>query len=597
MVIKRDELQAQITYRLIESLSASEKRYETLVENLREVVFESDLKGTFKFLNKAWESTLGCTLKESLGRSIYDFVFEDDKESCLKLFDFGKEQRPRNKQDTLRFLHKKGHLLWFIVSVRSDGAGNLSGSLHDITELRETTVSKDYVDNIVNSMIDTLIVVDPDGKMKTINPSTMKLLGYTEDELIDKTISKIISPTQASASADTMFGSGVLKELMDKGFIKDREMIYLTKDKNEITMSFSGAVMKDDKGETQGVVCVAKDLSEVKKLLTDLDQIYNGAPSGMRVVDKDFNIMSQNEAMKALSHMSEEESKGKKCYEQFKGAFCHTEKCPLTQILAGKEKIDVEVEKENPDGTRIPCRIQATPFRDPTGNIVGMIETYIDITEHKKAEEQIKASLKEKEVLLREIHHRVKNNLQVISSLLKLQSQHIDDKQYVEMCKESQNRVKSMALIHEMLYQSKHLSKINFKDYIRTLTNYLFRSCGACPGKIALKIDSENVYLAIDNAIPCGLIINELVSNSLKHAFPDGKEGEIKIALHSINKEDIELVVRDDGVGIPEGLDFRNTKSLGLHLVVILAEDQLHGEIKLGRNKGTEFQIKLRGVK
>ena len=117
------------------------------------------------------------------------------------------------------------------------------------------------------------------------------------------------------------------------------------------------------------------------------------------------------------------------------------------------------------------------------------------------------------------------------------------------------------------------------------------------PRKIALKIESENVYLAIDNAIPCGLIIHELVSNSLKHAFSDGKEGEIKIALHSINERDIELLVSDDGVGIPEDLDFRNTKSLGLHLVTILAEDQLQGEIKLDRNKGTEFQIKLRDVR
>lgn len=217
--------------------------------------------------------------------------------------------------------------------------------------------------------------------------------------------------------------------------------------------------------------------------------------------------------------------------------------------------------------------------------------------ERKKTEEQIKASLKEKEVLLREIHHRVKNNLQVISSLLKLQSQYIEDKHYVDILKESQNRIKSMSLIHEMLYQSKHLSKINFKEYIRTLANYLLRSCWDSPRKIALKIDSENVYLPVDNAIPCGLIINELVSNSLKHAYPDGKEGEIKIALHSVNEGDIELVVSDDGVGIPEDLDIRNTKSLGLHLVTILAEDQLHGEIKLDRKKGTEFQIKLRGVK
>ena len=181
--------------------------------------------------------------------------------------------------------------------------------------------------------------------------------------------------------------------------------------------------------------------------------------------------------------------------------------------------------------------------------------------------------------------------------MLNLQSYHIKGKKNLELFKESQNRIKSIALIHEKLCQSKDMARIDFKEYTESLVSSLFRSYGLYPGKIALKIETEKVLLGIDNAIPCGLIINELVSNSLKHAFPDGKKGEIKIGLHSNNEKDVELVVSDNGVGIPEGLDIRKTKSLGLHLVTILAEDQLHGQIKLSRKKGTKFQIRFSGVK
>ena len=214
--------------------------------------------------------------------------------------------------------------------------------------------------------------------------------------------------------------------------------------------------------------------------------------------------------------------------------------------------------------------------------------------ERNKTEKKIRASLKEKEVLLQEVHHRVKNNMQLISSLLKLQSTQIKDKKALEIFKSNQNRIKSMSLIHERLYQSKDFARIDFADSVRIMTNHLVASYGTNPKAIKLKVNIKDVSLDINTAIPSGLIINELVSNSLKYAFPDGKKEEIKIAMHPLNKNEIELIVSDNGVGYPEELDFRRTESLGLHLVTILAEDQLHGNIKLNREKGTEFQIKLR---
>ncbi len=217
-----------------------------------------------------------------------------------------------------------------------------------------------------------------------------------------------------------------------------------------------------------------------------------------------------------------------------------------------------------------------------------------EIEERKLAEEQIEASLKEKEVLLREIHHRVKNNMQVIISLLRLQADKIENKKYADMFKDSQNRIKSMSLIHEKLYQTQDFANIDFGEHVESLVNGLFVSHGIDTNKVKLNIDIKDVSLDLENAIPCGLIINELVSNSLKYAFPQGREGNISIALRPFNEDELELKVSDDGVGISEDLDIEQTDTMGLTLVKVLAGHQLDGKIELTRSKGTQFKIKFK---
>jgi PAS domain S-box-containing protein len=233
--------------------------------------------------------------------------------------------------------------------------------------------------------------------------------------------------------------------------------------------------------------------------------------------------------------------------------------------------------------------IRISSLFDWRGRISNRVIVVRDITEYRQAEEKIRASLKEKDILLREIHHRVKNNLQIISSLLNLQSTYVRDKRDLEMMKESQDRIRSMALIHEKLYKSESLADIDSREYITDLVRELVRLYGT-KGNITLQIEVEDVFLDIDTAIPCGLIINELVSNCLKHAFPGGKSGEILVSLHSVNGK-TELVVSDNGVGIPEDMNPLDAESLGLRLVTILAIDQLEGDIRLDRSKGTSFYI------
>ncbi|MDR3667211.1 MAG: histidine kinase dimerization/phosphoacceptor domain -containing protein [Ignavibacteriaceae bacterium] len=203
--------------------------------------------------------------------------------------------------------------------------------------------------------------------------------------------------------------------------------------------------------------------------------------------------------------------------------------------------------------------------------------------------EKIETSLKEKEVLLKEIHHRVKNNLQIISSLLNLQSGYIKDKDSIEIFKESQNRVRSMALIHEKLYQSKDMSQIDFSGYVSELVSNLFGSYSLNSALVTLHQNINNLFLEIDLAINLGLIINELVSNAFKHAFPGGSKGNLYISIKK-DKQMYELVIQDDGVGFLPEIDFRKTESLGLQLVISLVE-QIGGKIFLFSEDGTKFVI------
>ncbi|MBU4608513.1 MAG: sensor histidine kinase, partial [Methanobacterium sp.] len=209
-----------------------------------------------------------------------------------------------------------------------------------------------------------------------------------------------------------------------------------------------------------------------------------------------------------------------------------------------------------------------------------------DISDRKKAENILKNSLKEKEIMLREIHHRVKNNLQIISSLLNLQTNYVKDEEARDLFKESQNRIKSMSMIHESLYQSRDLTQVDFSIYISRLSSELFSSYGVNFNQIRLESDVEKINLDVNTAIPCGLIINELLSNAIKYAFPH-QEGVIKI--NFMKKADLYVLeVSDNGVGLPDDIDFTQTKSLGLRLVNSLV-DQLDGTIHLDKTNGTCF--------
>ena len=245
------------------------------------------------------------------------------------------------------------------------------------------------------------------------------------------------------------------------------------------------------------------------------------------------------------------------------------------------------------DGMTLPVLLSATPLYGPEREIAGLVIVAVDISARKAMEDRLRDSLEEKSVLLREIHHRVKNNMQVISSLLRMQSRNLEDETALTMLADIGGRVRSMALVHEKLYGTDSLARVDFADYMRSLTEDVLSGYGARRAGVVAAYELEPLEFTIDTAVPCGLILNELVTNALKYAYPAGAGGELRIALRRLDDGRCELLVADDGPGLPAGLDWRDAPSLGLRLVVNLVEHQLRGSVEVEQGTGLGFRIRF----
>ncbi|AUB59995.1 histidine kinase [Methanobacterium subterraneum] len=349
-------------------------------------------------------------------------------------------------------------------------------------------------------------------------------------------------------------------------------------------------------GHFNGAICTVIDQTERKKaedaLLkseTFYRAIFENTGTATIIVGVDTIISMANKRCEALSGYPVEEIENKLSFMDF----VHPEdQQRILEYHKMRRSGDVNIPDEyefrllDKDGEERQIMLYASIIPSTTDSVVSLL----DITQRKTAENEVKRSLNEKELLLREIHHRVKNNMQIISSLLNLQRSYIHDEEAANILQESQGRVKSMALIHEKLYQTSDLARINVEEYIQSLTMNLFHSYTVNPG-IKLSMDVSDLYFNIDTAVPLGLIINELVSNSLKYAFKDRDEGEIRISLlETAEPGKYLLLIRDDGTGFPHELDFAESHSLGLQLVNTLV-NQLDGEIEMITNGGTTFNI------
>jgi len=351
-------------------------------------------------------------------------------------------------------------------------------------------------------------------------------------------------------------------------------------------------------GEIMGISVFSRDITEQKEIekqmlntQTQLAAIINNTTDIVVSIDRNYNIVQFNqllfdmvkrrygkdikEGMPILETMEEEN---------------HKDILNIYERVFREEKSVVAVETfAVSESRKLYFETNYNPIRQD-GKTVGIAIFSRDISEKIASETDLRGALKEKEVLLKEVHHRVKNNLQVISSILNLQTSYVKDKETASILKECQNRIKTMAYIHESLYQTKDFLQINFSEYIINLVKNLFYSYDANQQKIKANFDVDTIFLNLDTSIPCGLIINELVSNAFKYAFTDRTEGFISVKVKKTENNKIKMQVSDNGKGMPANVDFKNTESLGLQLVNILSE-QINATLTLNQTNGTTFEI------
>jgi PAS domain S-box-containing protein len=425
-----------------------------------------------------------------------------------------------------------------------------------------------------------------------LSPVIEKILDYSVEELISMPSSKVmelIHPHDLNK----------VKEIFDSaisGKTNKYNLEYRIKQKNGKYkwLNDYGSIVQGKESTT--LIGSIRDITERKKAEDALIEseekyrtLFESNPNYTILLGLDGVILDINAAAEDITGLSKDKFMGKHFTEleifPEDELSKHEEIYPL--LSKGEYKDPYESKIYDKKGkVRWLETIWTVIKKDEKSNSILVINN--DITKRKKAEYKIKASLKEKETLLKEIHHRVKNNLQIISSLLDLQERYVkNDPTAVNVLKEIKNRVMSMAMIHEMIYQSEDLSHINFSEYIRNLISNLFQSYGA-NSSITSVINIEQIYMNIETAVPLGLIISELISNSLKYAFPEDKKGEILVNL--TKNEKFELTISDNGIGIPKKIDFNTESTLGLKLVRSLI-NQIDGTVQLDRTKGTKYTI------
>ena len=462
----------------------------------------------------------------------------------------------------------------------------------DITEIKRAeaviAASEERFRALVQNSYDIIAIIDPESVVMYESPSAEKALGYS---ITGKKALDLIHPDDTAA---------VRKNLAE--FVAHinpgtpRVFRIRHADGTWIYLEAIGKNLLETPG-IRGLFITARDITwrklaeiELRKNEELYSKLVSTLPDIIVITDIEGNIQFVNNVGVRISgNPTADDLKGKSIFSfiapEDRARAVENARLRFEKTLPPAEYMFIDK-----DGHSFPFEVNGDVLHDPNGTPYGLVFACRDLTERKQTEAALRATLREKEVLFKELHHRVKNNMQVISSLLNHQARMIKDPDVLEMFQESQGRIRSMALVHEKIYRSQDLSSIDFADYIHGLVVQLFRSHQTRTGLIEFKPELEKILLNVSTAIPLGLIINELVMNVLKHAYPDGRKGELRIQLKRGEGENFALVVKDTGIGFPENLDFRKTETLGMQIVTMLVQ-QIGGTIALKKDGGTEFRI------
>lgn len=580
-------------------LRDAEEFNRSIIESSIDMIVAFDMDGNLQQYNHAFSVEFGIEPNQESTPNFKEFLI--DEKTANGVFDELQQRSYFSGEIEGRRFSGETFSMFISVATMRDGAGRPLGAMavgRDITDMKlaeeELKSSEERYRDILENATDIIFVVDSSGHFTYANPSFYKKLGFTKTNLSKTTIKGIIKnfPTKNKDWINVLNG-------------KQEERVFIDSNGEELIVLGASSAQYDDNGKAIGMRGIYLDISEMrrhekeaKSQSAKLDSIFDSTQNLiMFTLNRDDQITSFNNNFRRLM-----EDKLTKNVELGMSFVSNISKFITDESYQGQIRLFKKALKGNAKDFELPLKIASGEAKwfhiflnpissDDAQNEISCIA--YDITERKEIDRAIRLALKEKEILLKEVHHRVKNNLQVISSLMSLQKSFVKDPTLVQVLDESQSRIATMSYIHESLYRHTDFSSISFADYLQRLSTNLIHSYSTPDCEVTLQSAFEDVYLTLDQAIPSGLIVNELVSNALKYAFKGRKRGVVFLRVAKLDGR-IEIEVRDDGVGLPDDFSLNKNESLGLYLIQALSE-QLEAKLvvestKDGR-KGSSFLI------
>jgi PAS domain S-box-containing protein len=630
------------------ALQESDARFRELADSITDVFFATDKDLRYTYWNKASEELTGIPAQDAIGKSIVK-IFPDTPETrrAVEIYqDVLKTKQPRNFENEYNLGGKRFYL---DISVYPT-AGGIAVITTDITERKRAEEALRNTEARLNTILQSSpipkFVIDNNHQVISWNKALEEISGIRAEQVLGTTRHWMAFYQQERPCMADLIVDGSIDKIPE--IYKDKfqkspliEGSYEAIDffphigGKGMWLHFVAAPIRDLAGTVIGAVETLEDITRLKEgeeALRESEKRYRNVvedqteficrflPDGMhlfaneaycsyfgktcdlvintqfkptipqqdrQIVKEHFASLTRQHPIATIEHRIVMQD-GQIRWQQWNDRAIFDKNGKVLEYQSvGRDITEKKLSEEALEELTNKLEQRVTERTDALMHLNE--EMLVEIANRKDVERQLQRTVSEKETLLKEIHHRVKNNLQIIASLLNLQSQYIKDEQTLAVIKDSQNRIKAMALIHEKIYQSKSLDRIDYGDYLEKITRSLFESYGISPKKIVMKIHAKNILLHIDKAIPCSLILNELLSNSFKHAFPKDRTGEIRIDV-KLGGDTLRLLYSDNGVGLPESVTLDRTESLGMRLISGLTQ-QLKGTIEIQRGGGTTFVI------
>lgn len=593
-----------------EALKKSEHMLKVISENSRDIICLHDSKHKYVYVSPACKPLLGYEPEELTGTNPWDMVHPQD----LKALQKEGPVKSNNGEPFLlsyRIRKKSGDYIWFESTSQTlrDEKGDITGfvtSSRDITErkraedlLRER---EEMIHSIVETSRDWIWAIDKDGRHTYSNPAVENILGYTPDELVGQSSIHLLKEEDRK-----YIESQLSKWIAEKKGWENLILRWKHKDGSWRWLESSSVPIVDAEGAFIGFRGVDRDITErrfaedtIRNERTLLRTLIDHLPNGIFVKDRKFRKIIANPVhisevkghLKYLGMNPDIEILNRTDFEVFPKELAETYYKEDQKVIKDGRSIINNVEfSVQPDGEKIWLLVSKVPLFDTEGSIIGMVGITTDVSESKQAEAQIKNNLQEKEILLRELYHRTKNNMQVISSMLRLKARTVSNDDVKFIFREIENKILSMSLVHQKLYESKDLSSLNLKVYFNDLISLIRQSYLMSDDRIKLEYKAVDVPVLLDTAIPLGMVLNELMTNAVRHAFPEGRKGTIRIRLDKEPEKGIVLEVSDNGVGLPDGFQIEKDGRLGLETVLALAKQQLAAEVTFQSENGVRCRI------